>query len=168
MGYYVFCFLVFWRGKNKCIKFAVLTFLFIIYCSFYFYYRFKSPPGVPFPNIVLMTYHCVVFFIGFQIYCIYVCFRPNVYYKYKHIVYIAVCKISSGKKRKTYFDLLSKHMTVFTGAVLFFGEVFRSDLLSPWGTSLVLYVKVDLLGTKSFSIYWSGNLFDFWSLLLLG
>ena len=31
----------------------------------------------------------------------------------------------------------------------------------------LVLVKVDLLGAKSFSFYLSGNLFDFWSLLLL-
>lgn len=107
-------------------------------------------------------------YICFQIYYIYVCFRPNIYYEYMHIVYTAVCKISSGKKGKTHIFLSFINTWLSLLVLLFcvwgrFSEVTCCQLEE---LPLVILVKVDL-GIKSFSFYLSGNLFDFWSLLLL-
>ena len=106
-----------------------------------------------------MLYFC------FQIYYIYVCFRPNIYYKYMHIIY----KISSGKKGKTHIFLsfINTWLSLLVLLFCFWGRFSEVTCCQLEELPLVLLVKVDLLGIKLFSFYLSGNLFDFWSLLLL-
>ena len=82
---------------------------------------------------------------------------------------IQLCKITSGKKGKTHILLsfVNTWLSLLVPLFCVWGRFSEVTCCRLEEFPLVLLVEVDLLGAKSFSFYLSGNLFDFWSQLLL-